>query len=166
MASITAQALAALIAAHNCVPPKLAPVMIGIAQHESGLNPTLIHRNSNGTVDVGIAQINSSNFGWLGLTMQKALDPCANIAAGARVLLVKYNGNPPDTIKVAYANDVLARISAEEVKPSDPTVTENTGPPPACSAPTWDTWGQEECQQNQGTNMDDRKDTNDDGDDK
>jgi hypothetical protein len=84
--------------------------MVGIAQHESGLDPTAVHRNTNGTVDVGLAQVNSANFGWLGLTMQTALDPCRNLAAGAQVLLVKYNGNPPDAGKVAYATSVTARI--------------------------------------------------------
>jgi hypothetical protein len=110
MTAMTAAAAIAL--ALRCVGPSLAPVMVGIAQHESGLDPAAIHHNTNGTVDVGLAQVNSANFGWLGLTMQTALDPCQNLAAGARVLLAKYNGNPPNVGKVAYASAVTARIRA------------------------------------------------------
>jgi hypothetical protein len=103
-------AAAVLALANACVGPSLAPVMVGIAQHESGLDPSVVHRNPNGTIDVGLVQVNSLNFAWLGLTMQTAMDPCRNLAAGARVLLVKYNGNPPDAGKVTYANAVTARI--------------------------------------------------------
>ncbi len=79
--------------------------MVGISQQESGLDPAAVHRNPNGTIDVGLAQVNSANFGWLGLTMQTAMDPCRNLAAGARVLLAKYNGNPPATIKLIASID-------------------------------------------------------------
>jgi hypothetical protein len=103
---------AAMALALQCVGPSFAPVMVGIAQHESGLDTTIVHRNSNGTVDVGLVQVNSTNFGWLGLTMQTAMDPCRNLAAGARVLLVRYNGSPPDTVKTAYSADLIARIRA------------------------------------------------------
>jgi hypothetical protein len=120
MSTVTAQTLLAFIAAHGCVSPSLAPVMVGIAQHESNLDATKVHRNPNGTYDVGIAQINTANFGWLGLTMETALDPCRNLAAGARVLFAKYNGNPPDAGKAAYAADVTARIRAIDSTPSAP----------------------------------------------
>ena len=120
---------AAMALALRCVPPAVAPIMVGIAQHESGLDPIAIHHNANGTVDVGLAQVNSANFVWLGLTLQTALDPCRNLAAGARVLLAKYNGNPPDIVKAAYATAVTARIrdlgnapSAPPSSPPDPPV--------------------------------------------
>ena len=101
---------AAMALALQCVGPSLAPVMVGIAQHESGLDPNAVHHNANGTVDAGLSQVNSSNFAWLGLTLQTAMDPCRNLAAGARVLLAKYNGNPPDVGKIAYASAVTASI--------------------------------------------------------
>ena len=41
----------------------LAPVMAGIALAESGGNPQAKHTNSNGTIDQGLWQINSSNIG-------------------------------------------------------------------------------------------------------
>jgi hypothetical protein len=119
---------AALAIAMQCLPPSLAPIMVGIAQHESGLDPTIVHRNSNGTIDVGIAQINSSNFGWLGLTIETAMDPCRNFAAGAKVLFARYNGNPPDFVKSAYASDVMARISQTPAPPDD-TSTDPQPPP-------------------------------------
>src|ERR1700722_420576 len=111
---------AAMALALQCVPPSVAPIIVGIAQHESGLDPVAIHSNANGTVDVGLAQVNSANFGWLGLTLQTALDPCRNLAAGARVLLTKYNGNPPDKAKAAYATAVTARIRDLGDAPSAP----------------------------------------------
>jgi type IV secretion system protein VirB1 len=38
------------------------------------------------TIDVGYAQINSGNFGRFGLDVHSALDPCTNLATGARIL--------------------------------------------------------------------------------
>jgi type IV secretion system protein VirB1 len=111
---------AAMALALQCVPPSVAPIMVAIAEHESGLDPVAIHRNANGTVDVGLTQVNSGNFTWLGLTLQTALDPCRNLAAGARVLLAKYNGKPPDTAKAAYATAVTARIRDLSTTPSAP----------------------------------------------
>jgi hypothetical protein len=111
---------AALAIALKCLPPAVAPVMVGIAQHESGLDPAAVRHNPNGTADVGIAQVNTSNFGWTGLTWQTALEPCANFRAGAMVLFAKYNGNPPDAVKAAYANDVLQRLQAPAAAPASP----------------------------------------------
>jgi hypothetical protein len=58
MSRLTVSTLMALISANHCVPPAVAPLMVGIARHESGLDPAAVHRNANGTIDVGIAQIN------------------------------------------------------------------------------------------------------------
>jgi type IV secretion system protein VirB1 len=38
------------------------------------------------SVDIGIAQVNSRNLGVLGLTVEQALDPCANVAGGYAIL--------------------------------------------------------------------------------
>jgi hypothetical protein len=134
MIAMTTAAVLAL--ANTCVGPSLAPIMTGIAQHESGLDPTIVHHNANGTVDVGLAQVNSANFGWLGLTMQTALDPCSNLAAGARVLLVRYNGNPPDTVKAAYASAVTARIHHLDGAATSPVEVE-AAPCPAVDPTGW-----------------------------
>ncbi len=109
MTAMSIAAVLALIATRNCVPSSLAQVMTGIALHESRLDPTLIHYNHNGTFDVGLAQVNSANFRWLGLTLQDALDPCKNLAAGAKVLLSRYNGST-GALGAAYAAGAEAAI--------------------------------------------------------
>lgn len=38
-------------------------------------------------IDLGLAQINSSNLQWLGLSIEKAFDPCSNLKAMQRVYL-------------------------------------------------------------------------------
>ncbi len=125
MSTMTVAAVLSMIATQHCVAPPLAPIVTGIALHESGLDPYAVHRNPNGSVDVGIAQINSSNFVWLGLTVDTALDPCRNLAAAAKVLFVKYNGSPPPVVAAAYAADVSANIDkvAGSESPAPPSQT-------------------------------------------
>lgn len=38
-------------------------------------------------IDLGLAQINSSNLGWLGLSIEQVLEPCHNLKAMEKVLL-------------------------------------------------------------------------------
>jgi len=40
--------------------------------------------------DLGLAQINSGNLGWLGLTLDRVFDPCENLRAAAVVLTLCY----------------------------------------------------------------------------
>lgn len=60
-----------------------------IARTESGLNPAAINRNRNGSIDIGLMQINSA---WLptlakyGISTQDVWEPCTNIHVGAWVL--------------------------------------------------------------------------------
>lgn len=105
---------AAIALALSCgIPQPLAPVIVGIAQHESGLNPNAINHNSNGTQDVGLAQVNTVNFGWLGIhSIAEALDPCVSLTGGLRVLFARYNGSPPPEVAKAYAESVWARVKA------------------------------------------------------
>ena len=42
------------------------------------------------SVDVGLMQVNSRNLPALGYTVEQALDPCTNIAAGGRILTANY----------------------------------------------------------------------------
>ncbi len=42
------------------------------------------------STDLGLTQINSRNLGPLGLTVEQAFDPCANINGGARILTADY----------------------------------------------------------------------------
>ncbi|WP_080421331.1 lytic transglycosylase domain-containing protein [Burkholderia ubonensis] len=61
-----------------------------IAIVESRMNPKAVGKNANGTVDVGLMQINSSHFPRLqrkGITPEKLQrDPCTSVLAGAEIL--------------------------------------------------------------------------------
>jgi type IV secretion system protein VirB1 len=132
---------AALALATACQTAADPMTVLGIAAHESGLDPLAIHDNADNrryspttkadaihqaraliashagarieTIDVGLMQINSANFGWLGLTIENAFDPCKSIEAGAKVLIAfsRYNtGNPSAGISNGYAPAVVRRI--------------------------------------------------------
>lgn len=120
MTALPAQVAMAI--ALQCLPASLAPIAAGIALHENPkLDRQAVNRNANGTSDYGLAQINSANFGWLSKSMQTPVnertifDPCINLQAAMRVLFVRYNGNPPDVVKAAYAAGVMANIPADTV---------------------------------------------------
>jgi len=96
--------------------PSVAPsTLAAIARTESAFEPLSINDNTTRTsgvpasreiamqiasklleagdsIDVGIMQINSANFGRLGLTLEAAFDPCKSVAAGAAVLAGGYTG--------------------------------------------------------------------------
>ncbi len=95
--ALTGAALTALIA--QCAGPN-PPIdlLTRIVLHESGGNPTASNVNRNGSIDYGLAQINSSNLAWLGETPSSILDPCRNIAAEARILRAfsRYATGSPD----------------------------------------------------------------------
>ncbi|WP_020678076.1 lytic transglycosylase domain-containing protein [Geopsychrobacter electrodiphilus] len=57
-----------------------------IAKTESNLNPSATNYNSNGTVDIGLMQINSIWTAQLGPTWDYLFDPCTNVMAGAWIL--------------------------------------------------------------------------------
>lgn len=57
-----------------------------IARVESNLNPSAINRNLNGSIDIGIMQINSSWIAKLGLDSSRLVsDPCYNVMTGAKI---------------------------------------------------------------------------------
>ena len=100
-------------------------ILQAIAQQESGMNPRALHRNSNGTRDIGIMQINSSWLGFLAryrINETDLLDACTNIHVGAWILasnfqrmgvsweaLDAYNAVSPDK-RARYAAQVIARL--------------------------------------------------------
>jgi soluble lytic murein transglycosylase-like protein len=54
-------------------------ILRAILQVESGMRPHVVSRNRNGSIDVGMAQINSIHFRELaqwGITPDRLLDPC------------------------------------------------------------------------------------------
>ena len=57
-----------------------------IAKTESNFNPRAINRNSNGSYDYGLMQINSIWAKKLGKTWNELGDPCTNVKVGAWVL--------------------------------------------------------------------------------
>ena len=94
--------------------PRVAPLtMSALVAYESGARPYAIDYDSAGrayfprsradaerlatellaaghNIDVGYAQINSSNFATFGLDVHSAFDPCRNVAAGGALLLSAY----------------------------------------------------------------------------
>lgn len=79
-------------AAERCVGPAALrhgvnpQILRAILQVESAMRPDVVQRNTNGSVDVGMAQINSVHFAELakwGISPQQLLDPCvaAHVAA-------------------------------------------------------------------------------------
>lgn len=58
------------------------------AREAAAISRALIARGAN--LDLGLAQINSANLGWLGLSVEDAFDPCRNLRAAATVLHAGY----------------------------------------------------------------------------
>ncbi|MDD5056541.1 MAG: lytic transglycosylase domain-containing protein [Sideroxydans sp.] len=64
-------------------------ILISIAMVESDLNRAAVHKNNNGTEDVGVMQINSSHFGLLksvGIKRNDLFNACINIHVAALIL--------------------------------------------------------------------------------
>jgi len=64
-----------------------ANLLRAIGRKESSFRATATNRNTNGTTDYGVMQINSTNFAKLGLTATSALKAPDNIDAAARLLV-------------------------------------------------------------------------------
>lgn len=96
-----------------CAPAVDPVTMSAIVRQESGGHPWSINDNNGKrsyrlktkeeavlkatelisaghSIDMGLAQINSKNLRWLGLSIAQAFDPCTNISAGAQVLTRGY----------------------------------------------------------------------------
>ncbi len=108
--------------AATCAPTVAAETLISVAKVESGFNPLAIGVNgapritvraksaaeaarqasaliaAGRSVDLGLAQINGRNLGWLGLTVEAAFDPCRNLAAAARVLQDGYGRSGAEAV--------------------------------------------------------------------
>lgn len=65
----------------------------------------LLARGAN--LDLGVAQINSDNLDWLGLSVEAAFDPCRNLAAAGEVLRAGYRpikgADPQAALRVALS---------------------------------------------------------------
>jgi len=79
-----------------------------IAKVESNFIPQAINRNSNGTYDYGVMQINSGWAERLGREFWQSLgDPCANVKAGAWILAqcVQKHGHTWEAVGCYNASD-------------------------------------------------------------
>jgi soluble lytic murein transglycosylase-like protein len=100
-------------------------ILQAIAQHESRMNPRALHRNRNGSRDIGLMQINSSWLGFLAryhISEADLFDPCTNIHVAAWILgsnfqrmgvsweaIGAYNAVSPDK-RARYATQVIGRL--------------------------------------------------------
>jgi len=88
-------------------------VLWSIAKHESNFNPRAINRNSNGTFDFGVMQINSAWAKTIGMKAWNSLgDPCYNVKVGAWIYAqcVKAHGNTWEAIGCYNASKKQHRV--------------------------------------------------------
>lgn len=106
------------------VPPQ---ILWGIAKTESNFDPFAVNKNTNGTYDLGLMQINSIHLPWLktqGIQARDLFDPEVSIAVGAHILskcfqkhgqnwkgLTCYNGRIEGN---NYASKVVLAIKRED----------------------------------------------------
>jgi len=69
---------------------QVSPLLLrAIARQESSFRPDAVNKNTNGTRDIGVMQINTfwmSTLGKAGITEEALFQPCLNIHVGAWVL--------------------------------------------------------------------------------
>ena len=106
-------------------------ILRAIAQTESAMDPHALNRNDNGSVDIGLMQINSRWFPILaenGIQPGDLWNPCTNIHVGAWVLagevrrfgytwqaIGAYNAGPAPTVareqrRIKYAQRVYNKL--------------------------------------------------------
>jgi type IV secretion system protein VirB1 len=118
---------AALALAAQCAPSVAPETLLSVVQVESRFEPLAIGVNGSPrlnltptsvdeavnrageliaagrSVDLGLAQINSKNLDWLGLSLREVFEPCANLSAAARVLRDGYGRSEPQRVGVQAA---------------------------------------------------------------
>ena len=154
--------------ATTCAPQVAPRTLAAIAQVESQRDPLAIGDNTahrayhpadkaqaialaqrlmaaGHDLDLGIMQINDRNLNWLGLTLDRAFDPCRSLSAGASVLtaLSAYHTGSPTrgfhdgyVQRVVAAGQALPPISVARVAPVAPA------PPPSPDQPAGQPPGQ------------------------
>ena len=179
--------VAAAALAAQCAPNVAPSTLLSIVQVESGFDPLAIGVNrpvparlhpsgpaeaaamaarliaGGADIDLGIAQINWRNLGWLGLSAQSAFDPCQNLAAAAHVLADGYDrgrrttSDPQSALKIAlsyyntggahrgFTNGYVAKVAAAagQVAPAllsagQPAPRQPAIGRPGPRAPAWD----------------------------
>ena len=118
---------AALVLAAQCAPTVAPETLLSVVQVESRFDPLAIGVNgapritvtptsvedavakagaliaAGRSIDLGLAQINSKNLSWLGLSLREVFEPCANLRAAARVLQDGYGRSEPERVGVEAA---------------------------------------------------------------
>ena len=120
--------------AARCAPSIAIETLAAVMRTESGFQPFALGVNGPGggtilpetreaavalatdlifrqgrSVDLGLMQVNSGNLRALGLTVAEVLDPCTNLAAGARILREGYamasrgEADPQQALRVAFS---------------------------------------------------------------
>jgi type IV secretion system protein VirB1 len=130
---ILSAALVAHLAA-ACAPEAATGTLAAVAAAESGLDPLAIYDNTAAeawrprsrpeavalaryligaghTVDLGLMQIDSRNLARLRLAVAEAFDPCASLAAGARVLADAYRGGTTHSAQQAALRVAFSRYN-------------------------------------------------------
>lgn len=115
-----------------------ATLLKRIATIESSMNPAAINLNKNGTIDIGLMQINSMHLKRLsaiGVTKQALLDPEVNIYVGALLLSshIRKKGYNLSAIgcyhsaNPVFKNQWLKRLAMAEI-PAGGTVSQKDSP--------------------------------------
>ncbi len=183
----------ALVLAAQCAPAVAPETLMAIVEVESRFNPLAIGVNgrprvtvtartpqeaatqasaliaAGRSVDLGLAQINSGNLAWLGLSVEAAFDPCLNLAAAQRVLQDGYARSGPASVgeqpalltalsyyntghpRRGFANGYVSRVTtaAARFTPAIVATPRDASPAPVAAmavlpAPAWDVFGQVE----------------------
>lgn len=171
--SCAPQAAPATLAAVAYAESRFDPLAIGVnrgprpsrrprdAADAARITRDLLQRGAN--LDLGVAQINSDNLGWLGLSPEGAFDPCRNLAAAGQVLRAGYRPKagetPQQSLRVAlsryntghpgrgFRNGYVAKVEAAaetlglaRAAPEVPNTLQRPHAPPAPVA-VWDVFG-------------------------
>jgi len=183
---------AALALAAQCAPTVAPETLLSVVQVESRFEPLAIGVNgaarimvaptsvddavakagaliaAGRSIDLGLAQINSKNLSWLGLSLPEVFEPCTNLRAAARILqggyarsdavhvgeqaalktaLSYYNtGDPARGFSNGYVGKVAT--AAERIVPAIGVASlaspseSRPAAPPEIPPPPWDVFGE------------------------
>jgi type IV secretion system protein VirB1 len=182
---------AALALAAQCAPAVAPETLLSVVQVESRFEPLAIGVNGaprvvvepasmgdavtkaaalikvGRNIDLGLAQINSKNLSWLGLSLAEVFEPCTNLRAAARILQDGYLRSDAERVgeqaalKTAlsyyntghpargFTNGYVAKVTtaAERIVPAiggagPANLAESSPSAPPETSPSWDVFGE------------------------
>mgnify|MGYP001764662479 CR=1 FL=1 len=92
-------------------------VLKAVAKTESGFNPKALNKNTNGTYDIGLMQINSGHLGTLsrhGIKEADLFDPCTNIRVGAWLLADSFSRRGATWDAVGAYNAACSQLKGKD----------------------------------------------------